>query len=220
MGDEFTQTSGLKIALDCALGLFKCGASPKQAMGMGSGTSIRKLDGPATAGEGVCSDVGAFSRNARYSSRIFHNPPPERRLAAGFSWSDTQSRSQTGAPPSRNMRRTSPRPPASKTRMPPRSKPLWRTLPGWRPCGIKCNWPPNRRSRGAPPAWPASANHSSCPPTGPCGDEKSALECGDMSPLSIEATCRLEPKRGRVCARGARTRLGDDGNLTCRAEIT
>ena len=67
---------------------------------MGNGTSIREFDGLTTAGDGMCSDVGALSRNAGSLSRLFYKPPPERRLAAGFSRSVMQSRSQTGAPPS------------------------------------------------------------------------------------------------------------------------
>ncbi len=66
---------------------------------MGNGTSIRKFDGLTTAGGVVSRDVGPVSRNAGSSSRLFYKPPPERRLAAGFSRSDRQSRSQTGAPP-------------------------------------------------------------------------------------------------------------------------
>jgi len=88
-------------------------------------------------------------------ARIFHKPPLERRLAAGFLRSDIQSRSQTGAPPSVFQS-------GYEISGPSRD-------PGV-PCGIKCNWPPNKRGRGALPAWPASANHSSCPPTGQCGD--------------------------------------------------
>ena len=67
---------------------------------MGNGTSIGKFNGLTTAGGEVFFDVGTLSRNASFLSRIFHKPPPERRLAAGFSRSDMQSRSQTGAPPS------------------------------------------------------------------------------------------------------------------------
>ena len=131
---------------------------------MGNGTSIRKFDGLTTAGEGVSRDVGALSRNASSLSRLFYKPPPERRLAAGFSRSAMQSRSQTGAPPSAFQS-------GYEISGPSRDPGAMRQWQSWRVCGIKFNSPPSRRGRGAPPARPASANHLCCPPTGQCGDD-------------------------------------------------
>jgi hypothetical protein len=67
---------------------------------MGNGTSNGEFNGLTTAGGKVFFDVGALLRNTGFLFALQACPPPERRLAAGFSRSDTQSRSQTGAPPS------------------------------------------------------------------------------------------------------------------------
>jgi len=118
-------------------------------------------------------------------ARIFHKPPPERRLAAGF------SRSERPKPVTDRRSNLSPFSSGYEIFGPSRD-------PGV-PCGIKCNWPPNKRGRGTPPVWPASANHFNCPPTGQCGDDWNETCKNRRSGFSAESRIYDLIEKSAVC---------------------